>query len=218
MGKELVFRTLDVVNLQLHGVNSVGSNRLQGTLEGMRTAYIGIGGNLASWAGVPEATLAAAVERLELLGRVTRRSSLYSTQPVGFAEQPRFVNAVVALETELEPRELLSALLGIEKEFGRDREAGFANGPRTLDLDILLMGELRVCHSELEIPHPRLVERAFVLVPLCEIAPEMIVPGYRETARELLLSQVSKARPGAPNSVSSPDEVVRIQSKFWSPL
>ena len=71
----------------------------------MRTTYIGMGANLASWAGAPEATLAAAALRLESLGRVTRRSSLYSTAPVGFAEQPRFVNAVVALETELEPRD-----------------------------------------------------------------------------------------------------------------
>jgi 2-amino-4-hydroxy-6-hydroxymethyldihydropteridine diphosphokinase len=101
-----------------------------------------MGGNLASWAGTPEATLAAAAVRLERLGRVVRRSSLYSTEPVGFAEQPRFVNAVVALETELEPRALLEGLLAIEQEFGRDRTAGIANGPRTLDLDILLLGEL----------------------------------------------------------------------------
>jgi len=75
---------------------------------------------------------------------VTSRSSLYSTAPVGFAAQPRFVNAVVALETELEPRELLDGLLAIEQEFGRDRAAGFANGPRTLDLDILLLGDLEI--------------------------------------------------------------------------
>src|ERR1035438_5319340 len=100
----------------------------------MRTAFIGMGANLASWAGAPEATLAAAARRLESLGRVACRSSLYSTAPVGFAEQPRFVNAVVALETELPPRELLDGLLAVEQEFGRTRAAGFANGPRTLDL------------------------------------------------------------------------------------
>ena len=109
----------------------------------MLTAYIALGANLASWAGPPEVTLAAAVERLGSLGRVTARSSLYSTEPVGFAEQPRFVNAVVALETALEPRELLNKLLGIEKEFGRDRSASIPNGPRTLDLDILLIGHLQ---------------------------------------------------------------------------
>src|ERR1035441_2185323 len=96
----------------------------------MRTAFIGMGANLASWAGAPEATLAAAALRLETLGRVTSRSSLYSTTPVGFAEQPRFVNAVVALETALEARELLVGLLAIEQEFGRDRSAGIANGPQ----------------------------------------------------------------------------------------
>ena len=152
----------------------------------MRTAYIGMGGNLASWAGAPEATLAAAALRLESLGRMKRRSSLYSTAPVGFAAQPRFVNAVVALETELEPRELLEGLLAIEQEFGRDRTAGFANGPRTLDLDILLLGELEVHQPGLVIPHPRLAERAFVLTPLNEIAAEVVVPGHGLTVGQLL--------------------------------
>src|ERR1039458_7133204 len=143
----------------------------------MRTAFIGMGANLASWAGAPEATLAAAALRLESLGRVTCRSSLYSTAPVGFAGQPRFVNAVVELETELEPRTLLKGLLAIEQEFGRDRAAGFANGPRTLDLDILLLGDHVIHEPGLVIPHPRLAERAFVLVPLCEIAAGVVVAG-----------------------------------------
>jgi 2-amino-4-hydroxy-6-hydroxymethyldihydropteridine diphosphokinase len=99
----------------------------------MQTAYIALGANLASWAGPPEATLAAATAQLGKLGCITRRSSLYRTEPVGFVEQPRFVNAVVALETELEPRELLGQLLSLEKEFGRDRAAAIPNGPRTLD-------------------------------------------------------------------------------------
>src|SRR5580693_7379762 len=117
----------------------------------MQTAYIGMGANLPSQAGTLEATLAAAAARLESLGHVTRRSSLYSTEPVGFAAQPRFVNAVVALETELEPRDLLQGLLAIEKEFGRDRAAGFVNGPRTLDLDILLFDDRTICEPGLEI-------------------------------------------------------------------
>ena len=104
---------------------------------------------------------------------MTARSSLYNTEPVGFAEQPRFVNAVVALETELEPRALLNQLLEIEKEFGRDRSASIPNGPRTLDLDILLIGHLEINEPGLELPHPRLAERAFVLVPLHEIAPNL---------------------------------------------
>ncbi len=184
----------------------------------MRTAYIGMGGNLASWAGAPEATLAAALLRLESLGYVTRRSSLYSTAPVGFAAQPRFVNAVVALETELEPRELLEGLLAIEQEFGRDRSAGIANGPRTLDLDILLFGGLKISAPGLEIPHPRLPERAFVLVPLNEIAPQVVVPGCGKTVGQLMDSQVSKARPGAPGLKDESDAVIRVQCDAWTDL
>ena len=92
--------------------------------------------------------------RIESLGRVVCRSSLYSTEPVGFAAQPRFINAVVALETELEARDLLERLLAIEVEFGRDRAEGFANGPRTLDLDILLFGYLKISEPGLEDSSP----------------------------------------------------------------
>src|SRR5208282_686642 len=106
----------------------------------MPTAYIAMGGNLPSLAGRPEATLTEAAKQLGRLGRVTRRSGLYSTEPVGIIDQPRFVNAVVELETDLEPQPLLEGLLAIEQEFGRDRSAGIRNGPRTLDLDILLYG------------------------------------------------------------------------------
>ena len=173
----------------------------------MRTAYIGMGGNLASWAGEPAATLAAAALRLESLGRLICRSSLYSTEPVGFAAQPRFFNAVVALETELEPRELLRGLLAIEKEFGRDRAVGIRNGPRTLDLDILLFGDLTISEPGLEIPHPRLAERAFVLIPLNEIAPDAVVPRAGIAAQ--LLEDLLKG------SQSEPDAVIRVQSDAW---
>jgi 2-amino-4-hydroxy-6-hydroxymethyldihydropteridine diphosphokinase len=189
------------------------------TLKIMRTAYIGMGANLASWAGTPEATLTAAALRLESLGRLARRSSLYLTEPVGFVEQPRFVNAVAALETDLAPRELLDGLLAIEQEFGRDRAAGFVNGPRTLDLDILLFGDLQVSEPGLEIPHPRLAERAFVLIPLDEIAPEVVVPGFEKSAAQLLGSQVSKARLGVPGFVEGSrggaSAVVRLESDAW---
>ncbi|HEY1902018.1 MAG TPA: 2-amino-4-hydroxy-6-hydroxymethyldihydropteridine diphosphokinase [Terracidiphilus sp.] len=174
----------------------------------MRTAYIAMGGNLASWVGSPEATLAAAAERLESLGRVTSRSSLYSTEPVGFAAQPRFINAVVALETELTPQTLLKKLLTIEQEFGRDRSASFANGPRTLDLDILLFDNLRVSEPGLEIPHPRLAGRAFVLVPLCEIAPGAVDAGSGLTVSQLL----HRLRE---NSGSETHAVVPIESDSW---
>jgi 2-amino-4-hydroxy-6-hydroxymethyldihydropteridine diphosphokinase len=174
----------------------------------MRTAYIGMGGNLASWAGTPEATLAAAALSLASLGRVARRSSLYSTEPVGFAEQPRFINAVVALETELEPQQLLKALLAIEQEFGRDRSLGFTNGPRTLDLDILLLGDLKIAEAGLEIPHPRMAERVFVLVPLNEIAPHLVDAGSGRTVSQLLESLQQK-------SGSSSNAVAPIQSDIW---
>jgi len=152
----------------------------------MRTAYIGLGANLPSPAGPPEATLAAAISRLGSLGRITAKSSLYSTAPVGYAAQPRFVNAVAALETQLEARELLDALMAIERDFGRDRENAIPNGPRTLDLDVLLLGDLQINEPGLEIPHPRLAQRAFVLVPLNEIAPEAIDPRSGKKMSELL--------------------------------
>jgi 2-amino-4-hydroxy-6-hydroxymethyldihydropteridine diphosphokinase len=175
----------------------------------MQTAYIGMGGNLASSAGAPEATLAAAARRLESLGRVARRSSLYSTAPVGFASQPRFVNAVVELETELEPRELLEGLQRVELEFGRDRSSGIANGPRTLDLDILLLGEVKISEPGLEIPHPRLAERAFVLAPLNEIAAEVLVPGAAKTVGQLLTRLIE-----ATKAIS--DAVVQVKSEVWA--
>jgi 2-amino-4-hydroxy-6-hydroxymethyldihydropteridine diphosphokinase len=175
----------------------------------MHTAYIGMGGNLPSHAGQPESTLAAAALRLESLGRVVRRSSLYSTEPVGFAAQPRFLNAVVALQTALSPHELLSALMAIEQEFGRDRSAAIANGPRTLDLDILLFEDRQIDEPDLAIPHPRLAERAFVLVPLGEIAPDAVVPRLKKTAAQLLAALRE-------NSASDSDAVVRVASDAWA--
>ena len=174
----------------------------------MQTAYIAMGANLASWAGPPEATLAAAVKRLSSLGRIIAQSSLYSTAPVGFADQPRFVNAVVALETGLEPQAVLNQLLVIEKEYGRDRSAGLPNGPRTLDLDILLIGDLEVNLLELELPHPRMTERAFVLVPLHEIAPDLLIAGRGTTVSESL-EALQKSCKG------ETDAVVRMESDGW---
>jgi 2-amino-4-hydroxy-6-hydroxymethyldihydropteridine diphosphokinase len=171
----------------------------------MEIAYIGLGGNVASAAGTPEVTLTRAVERLGALGRVVRRSRLYSTAPVGYAEQPRFVNAVVALETQLTARALLDALLGIEREFGRDRSHAIPNGPRTLDLDILLYGSYEFREPEMEIPHPRLAERAFVLVPLNEVAPEVIVPGVGRSVSQLLSAL----------KVDAADAVMPIESGVW---
>ncbi len=177
----------------------------------MRTAYIGMGANLPGPSGQPDATLAAAAGRLESLGRVLARSSLYSTTPVGFAQQPRFLNAAAALETNLTPVELLGALLLIEKDFGRNRATSIANGPRTLDLDILLYSDFVVGGSSLVIPHPRLAERAFVLVPLNEIAPQLPDPRTGDTMSQLLKRLF-------PTTGSEIDAVFPIQSDLWLPL
>jgi 2-amino-4-hydroxy-6-hydroxymethyldihydropteridine diphosphokinase len=174
----------------------------------MQTAYIGMGANLPSPAGPPEATLAAALDRLGSIGRVCCRSLLYSTAPVGFADQPRFLNAVAALQTDLSPATLLEGLFAIEREFGRDRSSAHRNGPRSLDLDVLLYGGLVLHESNLDIPHPRLVERAFVLVPLHEIAPDLVVVPHDATVTQLL----SGLRNGLPLET---DAVIPYQSDLW---
>jgi len=177
----------------------------------MTTTYIGLGANVPSAAGSPESTLAAAALRLLSLGRIGSRSSLYSTEPVGFADQPRFFNAAVALETDLTPHALLEKLLSIEREFGSDRAASFRNGPRTLDLDILLFGDWIVAEPDLEIPHPRLSARTFVLVPLAEIAPHVIDPASGRTVAQLL----STLRASGTNQA---DAVIPLQTQLWRAL
>jgi 2-amino-4-hydroxy-6-hydroxymethyldihydropteridine diphosphokinase len=136
-------------------------------------AFIGLGSNLDN----PREQVLRALQALDNLPhtRVLARSSLYRSAPVGYLEQPDFINAVAQLETELSPRVLLDALLALEQECGRTRE--FLNAPRTLDLDVLLYDEL--CHHEhgLTIPHPQMHLRAFVLRPLLEIAPDCAIPG-----------------------------------------
>jgi 2-amino-4-hydroxy-6-hydroxymethyldihydropteridine diphosphokinase len=180
----------------------------------MRTASIGLGANLPSKIGPPESTLAAAFARLEDLDAVTACSSLYSTTPLGFTDQPRFLNAAVMMETDLTPMQLLVALQKIEREFGRDRTDVVPNGPRTLDLDILLYDQFVVGGSNLVIPHERLAERAFALVPLNEIAPDAIDPRTGSSVSQLL-----KQHWEAPSSGSNEDSiVVRIKSDLWQPL
>lgn len=180
----------------------------------VHAAYIGMGANLPSSAGPPDATLAAAAERLNALGRVIARSSLYSTAPVGYAGQPRFFNAAAGLETDLTPFELLGALLLIEKDFGRNRVRNFQNGPRTLDLDILLYDDFVIGGATLEIPHPRLAERAFVLVPLNEIAPAVADPRTGRSVSELLKSLFPTSGDD-PHFGHEIDAVVQIESEHW---
>jgi 2-amino-4-hydroxy-6-hydroxymethyldihydropteridine diphosphokinase len=178
----------------------------------MPLAYIGLGANLPSNTGSPAATLSAAAERIAASARLVSRSSLYSTAPVGYADQPRFINAVIEIDIPLGPRELLQSLLAIEREFGRDRANAIPNGPRTLDLDILLYGDLIVSEAGLEIPHPRLAEREFVLVPLNEIAPDARDPRSGNTVKELL--QQLRSGP-SPASNRTKDEVIAIEHDCW---
>ena len=155
-------------------------------VEAMETAYIALGANIPSPAGTPRQTLDAALLRLAGLGRLTARSSYYETAPVGFANQPTFLNAAASLETDLAAEDLLHHLLDIERSFGRDRTHGIPNGPRTLDLDLILYGD-RICNTEnLQLPHPRMAERSFVLLPLAEIAPARIHPQLLKTMKQLL--------------------------------
>ena len=140
----------------------------------MTRAYIGLGANL----GDREATIRRA---LELLDRhpdvsVVAVSTLRETEPVGYADQPRFLNGAAALETVLGPRDLLSRLLSVERALGRTRN-GPRWGPRTIDLDLLLHGAEVVDEPGLRVPHPRLAERRFALEPLAELDPGLVVPG-----------------------------------------
>ena len=146
-------------------------------------AYVGLGSNL----GEREATLREALARLgEVEGiEVVAVSSFRETNPVGVVDQPRFVNAAAALETVLGPRELLERLLEVERGLGRDRSREERWGPRTIDLDLLLYGEETVAEVGLEVPHPRLAERAFVLDPLLELDPGLRLPDGRPL-RDLL--------------------------------
>jgi 2-amino-4-hydroxy-6-hydroxymethyldihydropteridine diphosphokinase len=141
----------------------------------MVKAFVGLGSNL----GEREVTLRAAIGRLRGLPdvEVIQVSSFRDTEPVGPVDQPRFLNGAVELETDLTARALLGALLELERAFGRDRSAGPLHGPRTLDLDLLLYGGETIDEPLLNVPHPRLHERRFVLEPLAELDPDLEVPG-----------------------------------------
>ena len=149
-------------------------------------AAIALGSNLESEFGDREANLREAVRRIGALGEVRKVSSFYDTEPVGYLEQPRFLNGALLLETDLEPRTLMRELLGVERAMGREREGAIAKGPRVIDLDLLLYGDWVLWAEELVLPHPRMEERRFVLEPLAEIAPEWMHPVLGVTVREML--------------------------------
>ena len=158
-------------------------------------AAVALGSNLEA----PEAQVLGAFDELAGLPgtRLLARSALYRTAPVGYLDQPAFVNACALVETTLGPRELLEALLAVERRHGRVRDV--PNGPRTLDLDIVLYGDLVLHEHGLTLPHPRAHERAFVLAPLLEVWPDAIIPGrgaaasFREGVRDQAIERLPEA-------------------------
>jgi 2-amino-4-hydroxy-6-hydroxymethyldihydropteridine diphosphokinase len=150
------------------------------------TAAVALGSNLSSEFGDREANLREALRRMGTLARVSAVSSFHDTAPVGYTEQPRFLNAAALVETELPPLELMRGLLDIERQMGRDRATAPSKGPRVIDLDLLLYGDEVLHTPELLLPHPAMQEREFVLAPLGEIAPEMRHPMLGENVRDLL--------------------------------
>ena len=160
-------------------------------------AYVALGSNL----GDPQATVRAALAALADLShaRPVASSALYRSAPVGLRNQPDFINAVAAIDTRLAPLALLDALFAIEARFGRRRD--FHHAPRTLDLDLLLYGDLRCADDRLALPHPRMHERAFVLLPLLELAPAIAIPGlgraadWLESVRGQILTRIEPAAP-----------------------
>jgi len=159
------------------------------------TAYLGLGANLDD----PARQVRRAFDELAALpaSRLVSRSPLYKSPPLGPPDQPDYINAVAALETTLPPLELLAALRAIEVRHGRTRD-GSRWGPRSLDLDILLYGDLMLDSPELRLPHPGLHERAFVLYPLYDVAPELEVPGrgrVRELRARLAAPRIERLEP-----------------------
>lgn len=165
----------------------------------MTKVYVGLGSNL----GDPEANVRSAILALHDFVTVRRISSLYRTEPVGLKEQPEFINCVLSGDTDLTPSELVERFRAVEDDMGRERDVPM--GPRPIDLDLLLYGDWIIREPDVEVPHPRMAERRFVLEPLSEISPNAIHPKLRATVARLL--------EGLPVA----EAVERIEAEDWPP-
>src|SRR5579872_3463520 len=174
------WRTYIFMSIDTSFTSHISHNGNGKTPVATHTIYLALGSNLGDRRG----NLAAAMQRLREIMQIVTVSSVYDTEPVGYTEQPRFLNMVLRGQTTLPPQELLRAVKQIEKALGR--QATFRNGPRPIDIDIIFYDDLHIEQDDLTIPHPRMAERAFVLVPLAEIAPERIEPVSGKSARQLL--------------------------------
>jgi len=141
--------------------------------------YLALGSNL----GDREKNLDAAITALKAHGEVMAKSRVYETEPVGYKDQPAFLNQVCKLAVKYSPTELLDATQRTERELGR--KPTFPNGPRVIDIDVLLYGERIIHTTNLDIPHPKLPERRFVLVPMCDVAPDLVHPELGKSMRQL---------------------------------
>ena len=155
----------------------------------MQQAYIALGSNLAGDLDSPARQVIRAMQAIAQLPKtkLIKTSSLYQSAAVGYLNQPDFINAVVEISTQLSPETLLEKLLNIEYEAGRERP--FANAPRVLDLDLLLYDQLEVNTEKLTLPHPRMFDRGFVLLPLAEIAPDLTLPNHSNVVKLALTFQ-----------------------------
>jgi 2-amino-4-hydroxy-6-hydroxymethyldihydropteridine diphosphokinase len=169
----------------------------------LTTGYVALGGN----EGDRLANLERAVRELSTRFAVTARSPLYETEPVGFADQPWFLNAVIAIETDRTPHALLRELQWVERMLGK--ATPFANGPRTLDLDLLLYGDTVIDEPGLQVPHPRMHERGFVLTPLADIASDFLHPALKRTIGDLAntVEDASDVVPFWPHSEDFPAHI-----------